>query len=362
MIFEHREFDAHERVCFVTDERIALRAIIAIHSTARGPSVGGCRLWDYSSSTDALTDVLRLSRGMSLKTAMADLPLGGGKAVILQPNRPYDRRRLMQGFGDAVDALGGTYWTAEDVGTTVDDMEAIASRTSYVAGRTSGPRPSGNPSPLTARGVAGCLRAAVDHVWATVSLSGLTVAVQGLGSVGMQLCRLLHDDGARLIVADIDHRKAEAAAETFDAHVVGVHEIHAANADVLAPCALGGIINAGTVPHIQARLVCGAANNQLDSIKDAARLRDRGITYAPDFIVNAGGICSVASEILKINHPPRWVEGKIAGLAQTLSDVLAQAAESGETTAAVAERMALNRIKVRTTSQTDSAPAREDVR
>jgi leucine dehydrogenase len=343
-VFEHREFNQHERVCFVVDERAGLQAIIAVHSTLRGPAVGGCRMWHYPTSADALADVLRLSRGMSLKAAVADLPLGGGKAVIMRPKGSYDRRRVMEAFGKAVDEFGGTYWTAEDVGTSVDDMEVIASRTRYVAGRASGRRASGDPSPFTAFGVATCLQAAVDHLWAAKSLSGLEIAVQGLGNVGMELCRILHDSGARLIVADIDERKTRAAIEAFGARAVGVDQIHASKCDVLAPCALGGVLNARTIPHIRARLVCGAANNQLETIDDATRLQQRGITYAPDFIANAAGICSVASEILDINDPA-WVRTRITALGQTLRDVLARSAESHETTAVIAERIARSRIE-----------------
>lgn len=346
MIFEHREFDDHERVCFVTDAQAGLRAIIAIHSSVRGPATGGCRIWTYPSSSQALTDVLRLSRGMSLKTAAADLPLGGGKAVVMQPEGGCDRRRLMEAFGSAVDALGGKYWTAEDVGTSVADMETIATRTRYVAGRAHGARPSGDPSPATANGVAVCIEAAANHLWSATSTSGLSIAVQGLGHVGMELCRILHKAGARLIVADVDDLKAQAAVEAFGASVVGVHDIHSAPCDVLAPCALGGVLSASTIPRIQARLICGSANNQLDRIEDAARLQERGIVYAPDFVANAGGICSVAAEILGIADPA-WVASKISALGKTLCDVLAHAADTRETTAVIAERMAIKRIRSR---------------
>jgi leucine dehydrogenase len=346
VIFEHREFDRHEQVRFVTDEHSGLQAIIAVHSSARGPAAGGCRMWDYSTSADALADVLRLSRGMSLKTAAADLPLGGGKAVIIRPKAGFDRHRLMEAFGEAVDAFGGQYWTAEDVGTNVDDMEVIASRTRYVAGRAGGAHPSGDPSPTTALGVAICMQAAAEHLWAADSLSGLKVAVQGLGSVGMELCRILHESGAKLVVADIDAQKTKVAAETFDAETASVDDIHAATCDVFAPCALGGILNASTIPQIQARLICGAANNQLGAIEDAARLQQRGITYAPDFITNAAGICSVASEILGIDDPA-WVKTKVTALGRTLRDVLAGAAESRKTTAVVAEQLATSRIRNR---------------
>jgi leucine dehydrogenase len=344
VIFEHREFDHHERVCFVDDERAGLQAIIAIHSSARGPAAGGCRMWDYPTSADALADVLRLSRGMSLKTAAADLPLGGGKAVIIRPKGAFDRRRLMGAFGKAVDAFGGAYWTAEDVGTSVDDMEVIASRTRYVAGRVGGAHPSGDPSPLTAFGVAVCMQAAVDHLWSAKSLSGFKIAVQGLGHVGMELCRILHETGARLIVADIDERKTKAAADAFGAQTVSVQDILAAKCDILAPCALGGILNFSTVLKIQARLICGAANNQLDTIDVARGLHERGITYAPDFIVNAAGICSVASEILGINNQA-WVKTKVMGLGQTLRDVLEGSRRTRQLTAIVAERMARSRIE-----------------
>jgi leucine dehydrogenase len=348
VIVEHREFDHHERVCFVADERAGLQAIIAVHSSLRGPAAGGCRMWNYASSADALADVLRLSRGMSLKTAAADLPLGGGKAVIMRPAAGFDRRRLMEAFAEAVEELAGKYWTAEDVGTNAEDMEVIASRTRYVAGRTGGAHPSGDPSPVTATGVIVCMRAAADHLWAAKSLSGLKVAVQGLGSVGMELCRILHGFGARLTVADIDAEKVRTAAEAFGARASGPHDILTEKCDVLAPCALGGILNPATIPQVQARLVCGAANNQLGTIEDARQLHQRGIVYAPDFISNAAGICSVASEILKIDDPA-WVEAKIAALGRTLQDVLVRSAETGETTAVVAERLAMDRI--RTASQ-----------
>lgn len=188
MIFEAREFDRHEHVSFVQDDRVGLRAIIAIHSSELGPAAGGCRMWSYSSSSEALTDALRLSRGMSLKNAVADLPLGGGKAVIMQPDAGFGRQALMEAFGAAVDRLGGRYWTAEDVGTTVADMEHVATNTPFVAGRAGC---SGDPSPFTAKGVVECLRVGVSHVFGAPSLSGITVAVQGLGSVGLDVCRLL---------------------------------------------------------------------------------------------------------------------------------------------------------------------------
>jgi len=336
MLFEHPEFDDHERVVFVNDRASGLRAIVALHSTALGPAAGGCRLWSYPNSDAALTDALRLSRGMTLKNAAADLPLGGGKAVVLEPPGPFDRQAFMEAFGRAVEGLGGAYWTAEDVGTSVADMAAAGRHTRYVAGRR-------DPSPYTARGVVACLRAAALSCLGKAELRGLRVAVQGLGHVGGRVAELLAENGATLVLADLDEAKAQEFAHRLDAMAVPTAEVHAAAVDVFAPCALGGVLDARTIPAVRARLVCGAANNQLATPEDAARLQAAGITYAPDFIVNAGGICSVAAEILGIDDP-RWLESKLEGLGRPLCTVLDSAAASGRTPEAEAEALARDRI------------------
>ena len=264
----------HEQV-IIGSHPSGLRSIVAIHSTARGPAFGGCRMWNYESDQAALTDALRLSQGMSFKNALANLPFGGGKAVIVAPGAPFDRAALFSSFGDLVDRADGRYITAEDVGTTTADMRAVSTRTRFVSGlaRTGGF--GGDPSPKTAWGVFLAIEQAL-RLHLGKSLAGATVAVQGLGAVGMSLCAYLADRGARLVVADINAERP----------------------DVLAPCALGAVLDQHSVPRIQAAIIAGAANNQLASPEDGDALHARGVLYVPDYLVNAGGIISVAREYL----------------------------------------------------------------
>ena len=288
---------AHEQILLSRDAASGLDCIIAIHSTQRGPAFGGCRLWAYGSRSEALHDAIRLSEGMSLKNALAGLPFGGGKAVIVRPREAYDRERLMAAFGSAVERAGGSYITAEDVGTTTDDMRLIVRRTKYVSGIPRTHSFGGDPSPKTAFGVFVALEQALrSHL--RRPLAGATIAVQGLGAVGMQLCERLHDGGARLVVADIDSARAEQARARFDARIVDDRSILQEPCDVLAPCALGAALDRRTVPTIRAAIVCGAANNQLATPDDGDALHDRKVLYLPDYLVNAGGIISVAREYL----------------------------------------------------------------
>ncbi|WP_144157739.1 Leu/Phe/Val dehydrogenase [Paraburkholderia sp. BCC1885] len=288
---------AHERIVLATDAASGLQAIVAVYSTARGPAFGGCRFWQYASDHEAYNDALRLSQGMAFKNALADLPFGGGKAVILRRPDVSDRAALFKAFGRLVQSLEGIYITAEDVGTTADDMRAVQSETGYVSGI---PRANdvygGNPSPRTAYGVFVGLLAAVEAALGRKSLDGVSVAVQGLGSVGWDLSERLHQAGAQLIVSDIDAAKTALAQARFNARVVATSEITGVEADVFAPCALGGSITESVAAQCRFKVVAGGANNQLLSLAEGDVLHQRGIFYAPDFLVNAGGIISCVRE------------------------------------------------------------------
>ena len=296
-VFDHAEFDQHESLHFINDAPTGLCAIIAIHSTSLGPAAGGCRRWSYASDADALTDALRLSRGMTYKNAVAELPFGGGKAVILANESAAKTPELMTAFGRAVDSLSGRYVTAEDVGMSMDDMRYVQQQTQYVSGLPqSGDSAGGDPSPWTALGVFLGMQAAVKIRLGKSSLEGLTVAVQGVGHVGAHLCHLLNDAGAKLVIADVNRDHLDAVSSGIPVDIVAPAEILYADADVLAPCALGNILTTATIPGIKAKVIAGAANNQLSTLEDGARLSARKILYAPDYVINAGGIISVSHE------------------------------------------------------------------
>lgn len=328
-------FDNHEQVVLVGGESQGYAGIIAIHSTAVGPAAGGCRIWDYDSAGDALTDALRLSRGMTYKNAMADLPLGGGKAVIYRINT--DRVDAFQKFGEAVEALNGRYITAEDVGASVADMRAIAGRTSYVAGlpKEHG-QAGGDPSPMTALGAFVSIKALLGG-----SVQGRTITVQGVGNVGFNLCKLLSEEGAKLVVADVNKINLQRA-EALGVEIAPVDQIHAAKADVFAPCALGAGLNSKTIPELGAPIICGAANNQLATEADGQRLIDRGITYAPDYVVNAGGIINVSAEYL--GEAADVVEARVRAIAPRVLHVLDIAKTEGVTPQAAADRIVRDKL------------------
>lgn len=298
----HPSFDHHEQVVHFEDNSLGLQALIAVHNTNLGPALGGCRFFPYASFEDAVTDVLRLSRGMTYKSALARLPLGGGKAVIIGDPKTLKSTAIMERFGEAIETLGGTYITAEDVGSNEQDMIAIARKTKYVAGLPPVEGESGivtgNPSPVTAFGVYCGLKAAVAEKYGSPDLAGKTVAIQGLGAVGYVLAEYLVSDGARLIVADVNKASLELAKKVFGDRVVVVDTaaIHAAEADIFAPCALGAGLNDKTISEIKAKIVAGAANNQLAEPRHDQMLFDAGILYAPDYAINAGGIISVGYE------------------------------------------------------------------
>ena len=336
--FEHQDFDNHESVHGFCDPDAGLFGFIAVHSTHRGPAAGGCRLWHYETSADALTDALRLSRGMSYKNAIAGLSLGGGKAVIMKPADGFDRKKLFAALGKSIQSLGGMYYTAEDVGVSPSDMDVVHGQTSFVAGLETGDAASGDPSPVTADGVFRSIRCAV-HKKLGRSLSGVTVAVQGLGHVGYSLCELLCADGANLIVTDINKAVLKSASADMGAKVVGLDEIYAADAEVFAPCALGAILNEGTIKQLKCSVIAGAANNQLSVPAMAAELQSRDIVYCPDYVVNGGGIINIAGEI-EGTYSREWVEGKLQELESTVGKIIDVASETGRTTADVADEMA----------------------
>lgn len=328
---------SHEEVWRVADDAAGLRGFIAVHSTAPGPAAGGLRMRPYASQAEALEDALRLSRGMSFKNAAAGLPLGGGKAVIIGDPRRDKSPALLRAFGRAVAALEGRYWTAEDMGMTPADMREIRQATAYVAGLEDGPFASGDPSPVTARGIFNALRIGARHRFGSDDLTGRRVVVQGLGHVGAWLCRYLHEAGADLTVADMAAERVVAMAGAFGAQAVAPEAVYDVEADIFAPCAIGGILNADTIPRLKVGLVAGGANNQLATPGDADRLQARGILYAPDYVANGGGIVNVATEILRIAEPAPWVADKLAALERTMDRILTRAARNGVSPAHVAD-------------------------
>jgi leucine dehydrogenase len=339
-VFSHAEFHDHEQVVYCHDEAAGLRAIIAIHNTNLGPALGGCRIWPYEDEEAALDDVLRLSRGMTYKAAIADLDLGGGKAVILADAKRDKTEALLRAFGRAVERLGGRYITAEDVGTNVADMDLIRQVTAHVSGTTGG---AGNPSPSTAHGVFIGMRAAAAHAFGSDELAGRRVAIQGLGSVGYALCRYLHDASARLIVTDVNAAAIERAVKDFGAEAVAPDAIYGVDADIFAPCALGGVIDDTTLPRLKVPIVAGSANNQLAEDRHGRALMQRGILYAPDYVINAGGLIDVARPVMGMDIEAARV--KLRKIYDTLLDIFRRSAAENEPTSLVADRMAEARFR-----------------
>jgi len=339
-VFEDSAFDDHERVVFCRDAKTGLQAIIAIHSTALGPAAGGTRLWAYESDDAAMHDALRLSHAMSYKNAMAGLKFGGGKAVIIKTPDFSGTEALYEKYGEFVDKLNGAYVTAEDVGMTVDIMETIGRKTKYVSGLTpQDGQAGGDPSPKTSWGIFHGIKAAIAFQLGRESVEGLTVAVQGVGNVGYHLCRYLSEAGAKLVVADINEAAVKRACSEFGASAVGLDEIVSCKADVLAPCALGATINAQSIPTLQTTIVAGGANNQLETLDDGQRLSDAGILYAPDYVINGGGIINVASEYYG-DVDDEGVMHLAAAIGPRLTGIFESAKESGKPTNVVADEMA----------------------
>lgn len=334
-IWDLPDFDAHEAVHVFDDRATGLRAVIAVHSTHLGPAAGGTRFWHYADSQSAITDALRLSRGMSYKNAMAGLRAGGGKAVILanpQRTKPQD---LLDAFARAVDSLGGKYITAQDVGISEADMVAVSKVTPYVAGL---PHQGGDPGPYTARGVYLGVQAAAKHALGTDDLSGVHVAIQGVGSVGGGLARYLAAQGAKLTLADVDADRAAALAAELNGNSVSAEAIMGVEADIFSPCALGAILTADSVAALKVRAVAGGANNQLATGPEGQMLADRGILYAPDYVINAGGIINVLRQVDDADDAE--INRRIDSIPGRLSAIWQESDSSGLTPAQVADNMA----------------------
>jgi leucine dehydrogenase len=332
----------HESVHFGIDKGSGLRAIVAIHSTVLGPSLGGTRFYPYATEDEALTDVLRLSKSMTYKAACAGLDQGGGKAVIIGHPETLGSPALFRAYGDFIDGLAGRYITAEDVGTTVDNMEAVATRTDYVSGLSTALGGSGDPSPATARGVLVSQQAVAALLWGSSDLAGRRIAIKGVGKVGLALAGLLFDVGAELIVADVNDNATDQAATRYGAKVVPVDEIHQTHCDIFAPCALGGDLNETTIPELRCTAIAGSANNQLATEDDGDRLTNVGILYAPDFVVNAGGIINIAAE--QGGYSQEKANVMIDRIFDNLTDILTTADRIGIGTHTAAERVADERI------------------
>jgi leucine dehydrogenase len=330
----------HETVLIGRDAESGYHGIIAIHSTALGPAVGGTRFWNYPTEAQALTDALRLSHGMTYKNAVAGLPLGGGKSIIIGDNKALNRGALLRAHGRFVDTLKGRYITAEDVGTSPADMEIVRAETPYVAGLVGG---SGDPSPFTARGVFRAIQASAKFLWKSDDLSGITVALQGCGHVGYNLAKLLHEAGAKLIVTDVDQNNLSRVVEEFAAEMVQPDEIFSATANVFAPCALGGVLNDRTIPELKVRIVAGAANNQLLEERHGEMLRERNILYAPDYVANAGGVLNGCRELF--GWKPEDALKKIDEIYDTTLRIFESAQSQNLTTNKAADQLAEDRLR-----------------
>jgi len=360
-VFDSRSFRDHEQVVFCSDAATGLKAIIAVHSTALGPATGGTRFWDYAAThkkmapmdvaeqrgeEDAVYDVLRLSRGMSYKNAMAGLRLGGGKSVIIGNPKVLGNADLMRAFGRQINRLGGSYYAAEDVGTSPAMLAAAGETTNYVCGLEGGDFGTGDPSPHTALGVFTGIQAAVKHKLGKDALTGVKVAVQGVGNVGRTLVKHLLNAGADVSITDIVDANIEATKAFGDVKVVPLDSVHAEDVDVFAPCALGGGLNSATIPHIKASIIAGAANNQLEreGVEDE-ELRKRGILYAPDYVINAGGIISVESEVYKEKPDDAARESKVLRIGKTLTKIFEASDKEARPTGVIANEMAEDIIR-----------------
>ena len=336
-LFGHLKAYDYGEVHFKFDKASGLKAIVAIHDSRLGPALGGCRFLPYDSDEDAVVDALRLARGMTYKAALAGLPHGGGKSVLIRPKQHFDRVAMFRAFGTFIDDLGGHYITAEDSGTGLEDMEVIRTVTKHVTGIAPANGGSGDPSPFTALGVRRGIEACVHYKLKRSSLDGVHVAVQGVGHVGYYLCKELHGLGAKLSVADIDPLKSERAQREFGANIVPLESIAELDCDVFAPCALGAGLNDSTIPKLKAGIVAGAANNQLAEPRHGDDLDRRGILYAPDYAINAGGLVNVASEVEGYDEK-KATEGTMK-IFDTLFEIADRASKTKEPTYKVADRM-----------------------
>jgi leucine dehydrogenase len=343
-IFDTMTKYGHEQVVMCHDQASGLRAVIAIHNTILGPALGGCRMWPFESEEAAVNDALRLSRGMTYKNAAAGLNLGGGKAVIIGDPKKDKSEALFRAFGRFVQSLGGRYITAEDVGTSVEDMEWIKTETNFVAGLPEEFGGSGDPSPFTALGTFEGIKSSVNYVFGTDELRGLKVAIQGMGHVGYYLAEMLHKAGAELLVCDIFEDRVKRVVEEFGAKAVPCENIFSTDADVFAPCALGGVINDDTINQLKFRIIAGGANNQLlDEKVHGQKLKEKNILYAPDYLINAGGVTNVFFEVINEYSRDR-VTKKVKNIYNILQEVYRMADAENITTAQAAARLAERRL------------------
>ena len=334
----------YERVIEARDSESGLHAIIAVHSTEMGPALGGTRMYPYKSREEALTDVLRLSRGMTYKSAVAEIGLGGGKSVIIGDPKTLKSEALLLAFAQAVDSLGGKYICAEDMGTTLEDMATIRRGTRWVTALPS-KKSSGDPSRFTAWGCYRGIKAVSQWLWNTRVLRDRTIAIQGLGSVGFKLAEHLFWEGARLIVADIDHDHAKRVGKALGAQVTTTDDILHVPCDILSPCAIGGILNKDTIPRLHCTAVAGAANNQLLTQQDGAELMQRGILYAPDFVINSGGIINVACELEPEGYDPCLAREKVATIYDTLLNVFEVSERRNIPTSVASDELAKHKLQ-----------------
>ena len=340
MYTEYPDFDGHALIASRDNPKIGFSAFIAIHSEARGPAMGGCRIVPYKTPAIAITDVLRLSRGMSYKNAIANIPYGGGKAVIIADPNCAHKKALLHEMGDFVRSLEGRYITSFDSGTTLDDVRTMGERTEFVAGTLA---EAGNASLTTARGVYHCLRASAELRFGSTNLDGMKIAIQGVGNVGGRLARLLAADGAKLVIADRDQSAANAISEELGAEIETVDNILSRDVDILAPCALGAILNESSIPTIRAKVIVGGANNQLARQEDDIRLKKHEILYCPDYVANAGGIIDLHYQ--RSGWNAEAVETHVRTLADTFMEIAARAEQEGRGTGAVADAIASERIR-----------------
>jgi leucine dehydrogenase len=340
MIFETLDTFGHEQVVFCHNKDAGLKAIIAIHNTVLGPALGGTRMWPYKTEQDALNDVLRLSRGMTYKNAVAGLNIGGGKAVIIGDPKTTRREMVFRAHGRFVESLGGRYYTAEDVGTSVEDMDYVGMETQYVAGVAGG---SGEPSPVTAYGTYRGIKACARERYGSDSLRDMTIAVQGTGHVGYYLCQYLSQEGAKLIVTDIDKARVERVVKEFGAKPVTPDEIYGVEAEIFAPCALGAIVNDDTIRQFKFEIIAGAANNQLAQERHGDILHKSSILYAPDYVINAGGLINVYGELN--NWTSDQAKRKASEIYDTLCQIFELAKQNGIPTYEAADRVAERRIE-----------------
>ncbi|GKV54173.1 leucine dehydrogenase [Sporosarcina sp. NCCP-2222] len=340
-LFKYMEKYDYEQLVICQDEASGLKAIIAIHDTTLGPALGGTRMWTYASEEEAIEDALRLARGMTYKNAAAGLDLGGGKTVIIGDPKKDKNPELFRAFGRFIEGLNGRYITAEDVGTTEEDMDLIHLETDYVTG-VSDAGSSGNPSPVTAFGVYKGMKAAAKEAFGSDSLEGKTVAVQGVGNVAYALCEYLHEEGAKLIVTDINKEAVQRAVDAFGAVAVDTNEIYSQDADIFAPCALGAVINDETIPQLKAKVIAGSANNQLKNSEHGDMIHEMGIVYAPDYVINSGGVINVADELAGYNRE-RALK-RVAGIYDTIEQIFAISKRDSIPTYVAADRLAEERI------------------